>query len=748
MISLSILSQLSDIRVEILNLFLLFALSFVLCSWISKKVLRIVVSWLLSLFLCLELVSVYFVKTFIGYEFYVHFNLRDITGMIDVYILQGIMLIVVFGISWWLLYNASRLITTTTEIIKPFRGSLSLKIPNSNFIKWGVVFVSLIGMSLRGGIFQSAGNFLSSINVEEKSFQKALDDLGMNDYVMPGDLVAEKGRNIIAISLESYERGYLSEEMSHLTPELRFLKNQWNYYEMEQNNGAKWTSGSLYASLCGLPAYFGVEGNSIFQNSFHTQISGVSHVLKKAGYQVKYITCNAAYAGTQEMLYTFQFDEVIDRDLIGRPCHDRDIFEQAKKEIEASLHQKQPFAIYISTLDTHFPDGIYDERMEEYVSPQPTNIEFMVSAVDYLLGDFIDFLKEKNILDNTVVYIYPDHLKMGMTSKLKEVGNRGLFFLTNAEKECFSGINTDALYQVDLPRLFIDGAGIKTNVRFLTDYVSGDIEHFINQNMHHLISLNNSGLKRFNSKRMKIPVVSERYETYINDTSRFIAHAGGIIDGYKYTNSLEALNSNYDKGFRLFELDIIETSDGHFVASHDWEHWSEITGYDGALPVTFAEFQKHKLHGKFTPLTMKDINLWFENHEDAVLVTDKINKPAKFVDLFVDRNRLMMELFDEEAVRMAVKIGIKGAMPSQIVVENLKGNKLEKLKNLGVSYIAVSRNYVLNNIDFIHQLQENGIKVFIYNLNFDPLINENYVVRYEMDNIYGIYADEWEFGNN
>jgi len=29
-----------------------------------------------------------------------------------------------------------------------------------------------------------------------------------------------------------------------------------------------------------------------------------------------------------------------------------------------------------------------------------------------------------------------------------------------------------------------------------------------------------------------------------------------------------------------------------------------------------------------------------------------------------------------------------------------------------------------------------------------PLIDENYVVRYEMDNIYGIYADEWEFGNN
>ena len=49
---------------------------------------------------------------------------------------------------------------------------------------------------------------------------------------------------------------------------------------------------------------------------------------------------------------------------------------------------------------------------------------------------------------------------------------------------------------------------------------------------------------------------------------RFIAHAGGRIEGMNYTNSLEALNNSYKNGFRLFELDIIETSDGEFVAAH------------------------------------------------------------------------------------------------------------------------------------------------------------------------------------
>ena len=39
---------------------------------------------------------------------------------------------------------------------------------------------------------------------------------------------------------------------------------------------------------------------------------------------------------------------------------------------------------------------------------------------------------------------------------------------------------------------------------------------------------------------------------------RFIAHAGGQIEGMNYTNSLEALNNSYKNGFRLFELILLK----------------------------------------------------------------------------------------------------------------------------------------------------------------------------------------------
>src|SRR5689334_12250244 len=49
-----------------------------------------------------------------------------------------------------------------------------------------------------------------------------------------------------------------------------------------------------------------------------------------------------------------------------------------------------------------------------------------------------------------------------------------------------------------------------------------------------------------------------------------VAHACGEYDGITYTNSLNALNANYNRGFRYFEIDFNYTSDGHIVLIHDW----------------------------------------------------------------------------------------------------------------------------------------------------------------------------------
>jgi glycerophosphoryl diester phosphodiesterase len=105
----------------------------------------------------------------------------------------------------------------------------------------------------------------------------------------------------------------------------------------------------------------------------------------------------------------------------------------------------------------------------------------------------------------------------------------------------------------------------------------------------------------------------------------FIAHAGGGINQKTYTNSLEALNSNYEKGFRFFEIDFSWTSDGELVAIHDWnESVRRRFDVDGSeiRVLTKADFLKLKSRDQLTQLTMEHILRWAAEKGDAYIVTD------------------------------------------------------------------------------------------------------------------------------
>ncbi len=228
-----------------------------------------------------------------------------------------------------------------------------------------------------------------------------------------------------------------------------------------------------------------------------------------------------------------------------------------------------------------------------------------------------------------------------------------------------------------------------------------------------------------------------------SDPTRFIAHAGGEIDGVKYTNSLEALNLNYAKGFRYFELDFIRSSDNKYVAAHDWKHWTSVVNYEGELPVSESVFKKFLIYEKYTSLTMDKVNRWFKAHNDCILVTDKVNEPKEFAKCFVDRDRLIMELFTWGAVEEGIEIGLKSAMPSENLLKPFNRYLLIKLKYLGVSNIAVSQRSIEKNKELLSLFNKFGIKTYVFHVNHDTCINEDYVYRYEFGTVHGMYADSW-----
>ncbi|MDR2084441.1 MAG: hypothetical protein LBP67_05550 [Bacteroidales bacterium] len=226
----------------------------------------------------------------------------------------------------------------------------------------------------------------------------------------------------------------------------------------------------------------------------------------------------------------------------------------------------------------------------------------------------------------------------------------------------------------------------------------------------------------------------------INDV--IIAHAGGAIDGYLYTNSLEAMNLSYEKGCRLFELDLLLTSDNKLVAAHTWSDFKNFTGYPeiNDTPLTEEEFMSRKIYGKYTPMNMDMINKWFKTHNDAILITDKINKPALLYKYFDYKDRLIMELFSWQAIDTAIEIGIEPMISSWLMKPDTDIEKIFSDKN--IKYFAVSRTYLLKNRDLLKKLKEQKIKTYMFFSYME--YDEKYFLDNEMDYIYGIYADDMD----
>ncbi|WP_339840468.1 hypothetical protein [uncultured Maribacter sp.] len=242
-----------------------------------------------------------------------------------------------------------------------------------------------------------------------------------------------------------------------------------------------------------------------------------------------------------------------------------------------------------------------------------------------------------------------------------------------------------------------------------------------------------------NDKHIYFPKITYDFEPNIN---RYIAEAGGEVNGIKSTNSKDALDQNYKKGFRIFELDIIETSDGHLVAAHDWGMWARFTDYTGTLPPTHAQFVTQKIYGDYSTLDMKGINTWFEQHPDASLVTDKVNDPISFADAFIDKDRLIMELYSVMAIEKASEHSIHTMITQEALLE-LKDDKINFLKVNNVMYVGLSRKIIKSQKKLILQLKDEGIKVYVYNVNYDVGKDEAYVQENEIGLVYGMFADKW-----
>lgn len=113
-----------------------------------------------------------------------------------------------------------------------------------------------------------------------------------------------------------------------------------------------------------------------------------------------------------------------------------------------------------------------------------------------------------------------------------------------------------------------------------------------------------------------------------------VAHAFGSIDGYSYTNSLEAFKSNYAAGHRVFEVDLYLTRDKKVVCAHDWIHNAGIQrkAWTEQVPPTEEEFKAAKILDKYTPISYVELLQLMKAYSDIWIITDTKYTDKQHVD--------------------------------------------------------------------------------------------------------------------
>lgn len=104
----------------------------------------------------------------------------------------------------------------------------------------------------------------------------------------------------------------------------------------------------------------------------------------------------------------------------------------------------------------------------------------------------------------------------------------------------------------------------------------------------------------------------------LSQNGRVIVHAGGVINGDKYTNSKEALEASCRRA-SLIELDVVECRDGLIVAHDGLE--SEYGFKSGFKDITVDEFERAAFRSRYTTMSVERAFRVVRDH-DVNLVLD------------------------------------------------------------------------------------------------------------------------------
>ncbi|MEK3717800.1 phosphatidylinositol-specific phospholipase C/glycerophosphodiester phosphodiesterase family protein [Paenibacillus sp. FSL R7-0333] len=240
---------------------------------------------------------------------------------------------------------------------------------------------------------------------------------------------------------------------------------------------------------------------------------------------------------------------------------------------------------------------------------------------------------------------------------------------------------------------------------------------------------------------------------------RVIAHAMGGINDKAYTNTKDAFIANYEQGTRIFEADLLLTSDEQLVARHEWTTgMSKKLGQQEVLPpdkqgevLTHDEVMNSPVLELYSPLDIEKIVNLLEIYPDTYIVTDtkelEPEQVTKQFQLIVEAarkkdpallERIVPQIYSREMLEVVKQVY---AFPEIIYTlyqtEDSDEVVIEFVKQTGVDITMPTTRATKS---FVRNLKKAGARVYVHTVNEEKEILE--LSRLGVDGFYTDFVPE------
>ena len=266
-------------------------------------------------------------------------------------------------------------------------------------------------------------------------FSKVEESSNQNEYTN-----IFEGKNVIVIHAESMMTNTIGLKFNdqEVTPNLNKLSQEGMYFSNFYSQVSVGTSSD--SELTYNTSLMPTKSGTAFVSYSDRKFIGIPSLLKEKGYYTFSMHANNADFWNRRAMhnnlgyskfYSKTDYEVEKENIIGLGLSDKEFFKQSVDKIEKINKEKEKWYGLLIMLTNHTPFsevekyGEFDVNMKEVVTKEDGTQEEVVYPymegtklgnyfksvhyADSALGEFINSLEEKNLLDNTVFILYGDH---------------------------------------------------------------------------------------------------------------------------------------------------------------------------------------------------------------------------------------------------------------------------------------------------------------------------------------------------